>query len=179
MNTKTTRHWTGLAFIICVLATKTDATAQRTSHVALSARYGWASTHGPDRATGGGFELEVAFSRSFVATVRLDDWNFGFACVGIGPCANGFTTLAAGGKYRFHGGAPLTPYLGADVGYTEWTSDVTGPSVRVRAGADITLVRHVDLSLDATQMQFIDRSDGARLPQKKLFGISGGLRVWI
>lgn len=50
----------------------------------------------------------------------------------------------------------------------------------MRAGADIRLVRHIDFSLDATQMRFIDRSgDGASLPQKQLFGISGGLRVWI
>jgi len=178
MNQRSMPLWAGLAFLACMITARGDAAAQQFPRASLAARYGWAPTHAPEAATGVGLELDVGISRNFAPTVRFDEWNFGFDCLDGESCANGFRTFAIGGKYRFGRDASVGPFLGADVGYTTWTSDVSGPSLRLRAGADIRLMRHVDLSLDGTQMRFFE-DDDALLPQKQLFGFSGGLRVWL
>jgi hypothetical protein len=109
--------------------------------------------------------------------VRFDSWNFGILCV-EGPCPSGVNTISVGAKYRLVGATSVVPYAGGDIGYMEWTSDATGASLRLRAGADISVIRHVDFNVDVGFTRFVERSKSeGRMLENHLWGFSAGLRL--
>jgi hypothetical protein len=170
-----------LSFLIFTAVAAPPLVAQGPSSiVGIIARYGWGPTTRTDDAFGVGLELEAFPTRTVVPGFRLDHWDFGIDCGGLGPCPSGVTTVALGAKYRVAGATRMVPYAGGDVGYMSWTSDVTGVSLRARAGADIRLVRHVDLNVDGSFTRFVERSDNSgSMLEEQLWGFSAGLKLWL
>jgi hypothetical protein len=125
-----------------------------------------------------GFELELRPSNAFVPSVRLEHWGVAIDCIGFGPCPSGFTGVALGGKYRLRGATAVTPYVGGDFGYMDWATDDDGFGLRFRAGADVRIIRHIDLNLDAGLTRFFDRPDIA-FPDTHLLAFTAGLRLWM
>lgn len=165
--------------ILSPIPTHSVAQSSR-SLVGIVVRYGWAPTNGLDDALGVGLELEAFPGGAFVPVVRADQWNFGIDCVGLGACVSSVTTISLGGKYRLTGAPSMVPYAGGDIGYMEWTSDLSGASVRLRVGADIRLMPHIDLNIDGAFTRFIEVSDSSqRMLEEQLTGLSAGLRLWL
>ena len=150
----------------------------RSALLGFTARFGWAPTDGIDQALGAGLELEALPGRRLVPSARLDSWSFGISCVTSG-CPSGVTTVSLGLKYRVAGETSVTPYAGGDIGYMSWTSDVTGLSLRLRAGLDIGVIPHVAMNLDvgSTHYRGLWRTE-RRMLQNHLLGFSAGLKIW-
>lgn len=165
--------------LIVLSATTTSLAAQNSPTTAgMIVRYGFGSTARLDDAFGFGLELEAFPSRALVPVVRLDQWDFGVVCVGLGPCPSAVTTVTLGAKYRAVGTTSVAPYGGGDVGYMEWTSNLAGLSVRVRGGVDIGLIRHVGLNVDGAFTRFVKLSETEEtMLESHLWGVSVGLTL--
>ncbi|MEX2284248.1 MAG: hypothetical protein WEE89_17300 [Gemmatimonadota bacterium] len=169
---------TVLTLILCT-ALAAQLAAQRAPTAGIVARYGWGPTGRIDDAFGIGLELEAFPGSVLVPSARLDHWNFGITCLEFVSCPSGVTTFAVGAKYRLLGETAVTPYAGGDIGYMSWTSDVSGLSLRLRAGADIRVVRHIDLNMDGSFTRYVRSQGQGRMLERQLIGISGGLKLWL
>jgi hypothetical protein len=82
-------------------------------------------------------------------------------------------------KYRVTSASRVALYLGTDVGRMHWTSGTSGLTVRLRAGTDVRVVRHLILNLDGGVARFVELSstENGQL-HNHLVGFSAGLKLW-
>jgi hypothetical protein len=85
-----------------------------------------------------------------VPVVLVEQWAYDIYCVGVGPCPNSVTLMSGGVKYRFASDTRVVPWLGAEGGFTSWSSDAKGLHARARLGLEVPVIGPIDIIPDVS-----------------------------